>query len=52
MLYLALALDHEETLLTTERGLLLQGYNVLDAGVLDAGNDIFFHISTAKILIF
>ena len=52
MLNLTLALDNEKTFLATERGLLLQGHNVLHTGILDTGNDTFFHISTAKILIF
>ena len=52
MLYLALALDDEETFFATQRRLLLQGYDVLDTGVLDAGDNVFFHISTAKIRFF
>ena len=49
MLNLPLPLDNEETFLTAQRRFLLQGHDMLDTGVLDAGNDVFFHISTAKI---
>ena len=44
MLYLALAFNHKKSLLTAERRLLLQGYYVLNLGVLYACNDCFFHI--------
>ena len=44
MLDLALAFDDEKAFLATERGLLLKGHDVLDTGILNAGNDIFFHI--------
>ena len=49
MLNLALAFDDEETFLSAQRRPLLQGHDVLDTGVLDAGDDVFFHNSTAKI---
>ena len=49
MLNLPLPFDNEETFLTAQRRFLLQGHDMLDTGVLDAGDDVFFHISTAKI---
>ena len=42
--YLTLPLNHKQSLLTAERRLLLQGYYVLNLGVLYACNDCFFHI--------
>jgi hypothetical protein len=49
MLNLPLSLDNKETFLATQRRLLLQSHDMLDTGILNAGNDVFFHISTAKI---
>ena len=43
VLDLAQALDHEKPFLAAEGRLLLEGHHMLDTGVLDTGNDIFFH---------
>ena len=51
VLNLALTLHYEESFLAAQCRLLLQGHDVLYAGVLYAGNDILFHNLCAKIII-